>query len=79
VGDCDHSSSGWTYETLRIHLMAVMDERKEASKDAVKTALEAVRTDQARSVALSDRICGQDVALCRFKSTERMNPWLDPV
>lgn len=53
MGDCDHSSSGWTYETLRIHLMAVMDERKEASKDAVKTALEAVRTDQARSVALS--------------------------
>ena len=47
------NQSGWTFETLRVHLLAVMDERKEASQAAVKTALEAVRTDQARSVALS--------------------------
>jgi hypothetical protein len=44
--DTPQDEPGWTAETLRIHLTALMDRDKEAAREAVRIALEAVKDRQ---------------------------------
>jgi hypothetical protein len=57
---------GWTLETLRIYLEAIMDERDKAAREAVKIALEAVRAEQTHRSTLAVLIAGIVAALIQL-------------
>jgi hypothetical protein len=42
----NQEKASWTSETLRLHLTALMDRDKEAAREAVRIALEAVKDRQ---------------------------------
>lgn len=44
--------SGWTADTLRLHLVALIDRDKEAHREAVRIALEAVKDRQNLMITL---------------------------
>jgi hypothetical protein len=45
--------AGWTFETLRIHLLSIMNEREKAHDKAIAAALVAVKDGRANTFTLS--------------------------
>ena len=45
-------NTGWNFETLRLHLTALLDRDKEASREAVQIALQAVKDRQNLMITL---------------------------
>ena len=63
------SAAGWTFETLRIHLLSIMNEREKAHDKAITAALAAVKDDKANILALSlagSTLVAAAVALATF-------------
>ena len=49
----DERVPGWTFETLRIHLLSIMNEREKSHDKAISVALAAVKDSRATILALS--------------------------
>ena len=47
------TKAGWTFETLLIHLLTIMNEREKAHDKAIAAALTAVKDGKANVLALS--------------------------
>lgn len=49
----EHGAIGWTFETLRIHLLSIMNEREKAHDKAISAALAAVKDGRSNTLTLS--------------------------
>ena len=62
-------TAGWTFETLRIHLLSIMNEREKAHDKAISVALTAVKDSRSTVLALSlavSTVVATIVALAAF-------------
>jgi len=53
ISESHDNEIGWTFNTLKIHLLAIMDEREKAHEKALNAALTAVKDGKANVLALS--------------------------
>jgi hypothetical protein len=67
------NEAGWTFETLRIHLLSIMNEREKAHDKAIEAALAAVKDGKANILALAlagSTVVAALVALLTFFATK---------